>query len=165
MAVVEPEEVHMLVSSPNLAQGSLMMQGEANSEHWKRRFARPNCVKKPHSNILLQQQVATKFDQMEENGWGQITPSRRVKTCSRVFQQARPIEEVHTVIFFFDEDGVEVAIPSICNPGGVTHVMISREKERFVNEIHTHEAKTRSRIARKCSRLQRMHVLQKMRGN
>ena len=28
MAVVEPEEVDMLISSPNLAQGNLMMQSE-----------------------------------------------------------------------------------------------------------------------------------------
>ena len=43
-----------------------------------------------------------------------------------------------------DENGVEVALPSICKPGDVTHVVISRETERFVIEIHTHEAKTRS---------------------
>ena len=28
--------------------------------------------------------------------------------------------------------------------GDVTYVVISRETERFVNEIHTHKAKTRS---------------------
>ena len=43
-----------------------------------------------------------------------------------------------------DEHGLEVAIPSICKPGDVTYVVISRETERFVNEIHTHEAETRS---------------------
>ena len=54
-----------------------------------------------------------------------------------------PIEEVHFVKIL-DEHGVEVAVPSICKPGDVTCVMISRETERFVNEIPSHEAKTRS---------------------
>ena len=43
-----------------------------------------------------------------------------------------------------DEYGLEVAIPSTCKPGDVIYVLISTETERFVNEIHTHEAKTRS---------------------
>ena len=43
-----------------------------------------------------------------------------------------------------DEYEVEVAIPSICKPGDVTYVVISKETQRFVNENHTHEAKTRS---------------------
>ena len=43
-----------------------------------------------------------------------------------------------------DEYGLEVAIPSLCKPGDVTHVVISRETERFVNEIHTREAETGS---------------------
>ena len=34
-----------------------------------------------------------------------------------------------------DEYGLEVAIPSICSPGDVTYVVISRETERFVNEM------------------------------
>ena len=37
-----------------------------------------------------------------------------------------------------------MAIPSICEPGDVTYVMTSRETERFVNEIHTLEARIRS---------------------
>ena len=39
-----------------------------------------------------------------------------------------------------NEYGVEIAIPSIFKPGHVTHVEISGETERFVNEIHTPEA-------------------------
>ena len=43
-----------------------------------------------------------------------------------------------------DEYGLEVVIPSICKPGDVMCVVISRETERFVNEIHTHNPKVRS---------------------
>ena len=51
-----------------------------------------------------------------------------------------PISE-DLIVKKLDEYGVEVAIPSICKPGDVTCVVISRETERFVNEIHTHEAR------------------------
>ena len=54
-----------------------------------------------------------------------------------------PISEV-LIVKILDEYGVEVAIPSKCKPGDVTYVVISRETERFVVEIHTHAAKTRS---------------------
>ena len=79
----------------------------------------------------------------------------REYVCSRVFPQAKPlgatpagtiigpISEVH-IVNILDEYGLEVAIPSLCKPGDVTYVVISRETERFVNEIHTHEAETRS---------------------
>ena len=43
-----------------------------------------------------------------------------------------------------DGYGVEVAIPSIVNPANTSHVVISRETERFVNEIHDHEEELRS---------------------
>ena len=66
-----------------------------------------------------------------------------------------------------DEYGIEIAIPSICKAGDVTHVVISRETERFVNEIHTHEARNQIQqgIARKFSAIQRKHALQTKRGN
>ena len=62
-----------------------------------------------------------------------------------LFQQAQLSDrsEVH-IVNILDEYGLEVAIPSICKLGDVTYVVISRETERFVNEIHTHEAETRS---------------------
>ena len=62
-----------------------------------------------------------------------------------LFQQAQLSDrsEVH-IVNILDEYGLEVAIPSICKPGDVTYVVISRETERFVNEIHAHEAQTRS---------------------
>ena len=39
---------------------------------------------------------------------------------------------------------MEVAIPSICKPRDITYVVIPRETERFVNEIHNHNAEVRS---------------------
>ena len=79
----------------------------------------------------------------------------REHTCSRVFLHAKPLGAVPAgtiigpisvvlIVKILDEYGVEVAIPSIYKSGDVTYVVISRETARFVNEIHTHEAKTRS---------------------
>ena len=76
-------------------------------------------------------------------------------TCSRVFPQAKPfgaipagtitgpIFDVH-IVKILDENGLEITIPSICRPGDVIYGMISRETERCVNEIHTHEPEIRS---------------------
>ena len=111
-------------------------------------------MKKPYSNILSQQ-VATKFDQMEKTDGDkshlyaenilvlesspQAKPLGAIPACTI----KGPISEV-LIVKILDEYGVEVAIPSICKPGDVTYVVISREAERFVNKIHTHEAKNRS---------------------
>ena len=43
-----------------------------------------------------------------------------------------------------DEYGIEVAILSIANPTFTSYVVISREAERFVNEIHDHNEELRS---------------------
>ena len=126
-----------------------------NSEYWKRRLAWPNYVKKLQFQYLVTTGNRYQVRPDGEDGWWQITLLCREYVCSRVFPQAKPlgaipagtfigpISEVH-IVKILDEYGLEVAIPSICKPGDVTYVVISRETERFVNEIHTHEAETRS---------------------
>ena len=54
-----------------------------------------------------------------------------------------PVLEVH-VVKILDGYGIEVAIPSIATPENTSYVVISREKERFVNEIHDHKQELRS---------------------
>ena len=44
-----------------------------------------------------------------------------------------------------DGYGIEVAIPSIASPMDTSYVVISRETERFVNEIHDHEEELKCR--------------------
>ena len=39
---------------------------------------------------------------------------------------------------------MEVAIPSIANPMNTSYVVISREEERFVNELHDYKEEVRS---------------------
>ena len=54
-----------------------------------------------------------------------------------------PVLRVHVVI---THDGytIKVAIPSICKPEDTSHVVISRETERFVNQIYDHKAEVGS---------------------
>ena len=107
---------------------------------------------------VLEKKVHLKFHQVRpdgQDGWGEITPFCRKNNCFLVFPQAKPlgpvptgtvkgpIQEVH-IVKILDEYGIEVAIPPICKSGDVTYVVISKETERFVNEIHTHEARIRS---------------------
>ena len=47
-----------------------------------------------------------------------------------------PITEIH-IVQFLEGYGKEVAIP-IENPMDTSHVVISREAKRFVNDIHDH---------------------------
>ena len=139
MAVVEPEEVDMLISSPNLAQGNLMMQNEAKIRVLEEKVHMTQLCEK----ALIQYLVTAR------------NCNQRIYLFSRVFPQAKPlgafpagtiigpISEVH-IVKILVEHGVEIAIPSIGKPGDVTCVVISRETERFVNGNHTHEAKTKS---------------------
>ena len=45
-----------------------------------------------------------------------------------------------------DEYGFEVSIPSICKPWDTSYVVISRETERFANEIHDHKEVKSSQV-------------------
>ena len=176
--VVEAKELDMFMSSPNLAQGNLMMGMKQIFRVLGKKGSHDlHFVKKPYSNIMSQQEVAAKFDQMEKAD-GDKSHLCREYTSSRAFPQAKPLGTISAgtimgpisevlVVKILDECGVEVAIPSICKPGDVTYVVISRETERDVNEIHTDEQKNQIQwgIARKSSRIQRKHVLQTKRGN
>ena len=83
----------------------------------------PIFVKKLYSNIMSQQEVDTKFDQMEKVD-GVKSHLCREYTCSRAFPQAKPLGTIPAgtiigpisevlVVKLLDECGVEVAMPSI----------------------------------------------------
>ena len=54
-----------------------------------------------------------------------------------------PVLEVH-IVKILDGYGTEVAIPSNADPVNTSYVVISRETERFVNEVHDHKEELRS---------------------
>ena len=85
-----------------------------------------------------------------DDGWGGITPSCREYSSSRSYPKTQalaaipegtiigPVPEVHVAEILVGY-GIEVAIQSIANPEYTTYVIVSREEERFVNEIHDHK--------------------------
>ena len=54
-----------------------------------------------------------------------------------------PVFEVR-IATILDGYGIEVAISSVAHPMNTSYVVISRETERFVNEIHDHKEELRS---------------------
>ena len=123
------------------------------SEYWRRGYKRHNFSRN-HWSILLQQEIVAKFDQMEktdveksllyaENMRFLEYPQTKALAAIPARTTIGPITEVH-IVKILDECGLEVAIPSTCRPGNITCVVISRETERFVNEIHNHNAEVRS---------------------
>ena len=54
-----------------------------------------------------------------------------------------PVLEVR-IVNNLEEYGLEILIPSIFNPIETSYVVISRETERFVDQIHDHKKELRS---------------------
>ena len=91
----------------------------------------------------------------EDDGWRTITPLCREYSSSRSYPKTKalaaipegttigPVLEVH-IVEFLDGHGIEVAIQSISNPENTYYVVITREAERLVNEIHAHKQELRS---------------------
>ena len=103
---------------------------------------------------LLSIKKRVQMTQFCDDGWGNFTPPCREYSSSRAYPKTRalaavpvgtiigPAIEVH-IVKILDEYGIEVAIPSICRPKDTSYVVISSETERFVNEIHKHNAEVR----------------------
>ena len=62
-----------------------------------------------------------------------------------------PVIEVH-IVKILDECGIEVAIPTICRAKDTPYVVVSREIECFVNEIHRTQ-KQKSSPVMNCSNI------------
>ena len=90
-----------------------------------------------------------------DDGWETSTPICREYTFSRSFPESQvvaaipggttiaPVLEVRTVKIL-EEYGLEMSILSFVNPANTSYVVISRETEHFVNEIHDHKEELRS---------------------
>ena len=76
--------------------------------------------------------------------WGTITLLCREYTLSRSFPNPKSWQLFPKAQSILDGHGIEVANPSIANPANTSYVVISRETERFVNEINDHKDKPRS---------------------
>ena len=157
MTNVEHEEVEMLISSPNQTQGNLMMQSEAQNLECRKQGSHNPIMRKslipisrnrwkiPPRSTRWRRRMARSYTSMRKIYLFSSLPANQTKPLGPVPAGTilGPVQEVH-IVKLLDEYGIEVTIPSICKLGDWTCVVISRETERFVNEIHTHEARIRS---------------------
>ena len=111
-----------------------------------------------------------------DDGWRTITPLCRQYSISRSYPKAQawaaipegtiigPVLEVH-VVKILDGNGKEVAIPSIANPMDTSYVVISRETERFVNDInHKEELRSSNELPTDLQRSKRSEFYEEERG-
>ena len=85
LTMVEPEEVEMLVSPPNLALGNKMQRSAS--------FRKLQNRVKSYSNILWHPEIATKFDLMMTTD-GKITPLCREYSNSRAHPKTRALAAI-----------------------------------------------------------------------
>ena len=98
-------------------------------------------MKRLCSNIVLQPGKRTKFDQMRTTDGEQLLLwPRKYSNFLHLFRKAQPLAAIPEGT---NGNGMEVAIPSIANPMNTSHVVRSREAERFVYEIHDNKEELR----------------------
>ena len=84
-----------------------------------------------------------------DDGWETSTPLSRSFPESQVVaaipggRTIGPVREVR-IAKILGECGLEISSPSIVTPANTSYVVISRETERFVNEIQDHKGELRS---------------------
>ena len=154
LAIVEPEEVEMLTSSPNLAQGNLMMRSEAKFKVLEKKGHMTQLCEKPYSKILSQQEIATKFDQMVKTDGDKSHFYAENMFVLESFHKPKKLGAfpAGTVIGpiwgSYCEHSWRIWIGSCDSINMQTWRRDLRcdiqETERFVNETHTHEAENRS---------------------
>ena len=120
--MVEPEKVEMLVSLPTLTLGN-EMQGSASFRVLEKKIQMTQLCEK---SLIPTSRDSRKLLQ---NSTGR---GRRMRTIIETFYGS-------SYCGIHDGYAIEVAIAPICKPEDTSYVVISRETERFVNEIHDHK--------------------------
>ena len=149
---LKPEEEQLLVSLPKRATGNRMPEVQSFDELAGQIRLTQSCE---NFRYLVAAEKKYKIRPNADDGWGTTAPLCRENSICRFYPKAQalaaipegtiigPVLEVH-VVKILDEYGTEVAIPSIANPTYTSYVVISREAERFVNEIHDQKEELRS---------------------
>ena len=148
-------EVQLLVSTPTRATGNEMLERVLSLDELARKMQLTRLCDKAYFQHLVAAGKRYKFRPNGDDRRGTITLLCREQSISRYYPKAVALAailegtiigrvlEVH-VEKILDECGIEVSIPSIANPTHTPYVVISRETERFVNEIHDHKEELRS---------------------
>ena len=86
---------------------------------------------------------------LEDDGWKRCTSMCQENTAPRNQKDSRPFTSIDAnqeicpvlkigIATIIDVRGIEVHVPSLSDPWRSLRILISRGKERFVNEIHRH---------------------------
>ena len=119
------------------------------SKRWPVKYSPHNYVEKLTSNIVWPSGSSPTFDQMgatdgEQSllhvGNIQVLDLFRKPNSWQLFPKAQSLDQFWK-LKILDVDGIEVAIPWIADLVNTSYVVISRETERFVNEIHDQKEK------------------------
>ena len=129
LPMVEPEEVEMLVSSPNLAFGN-KMQGSASFLALEKKM---QICSNTFSQHLVTARNSYTIRPDEDVGEGTVTPVPRIFEFSILSEYSSlgsyspgtiigPVQEVR-IVKLHNGYAIEVAIPSICKPQDTFHVV------------------------------------------
>ena len=152
LTMVEPEEMELLVSPPTQAPGN-RMQGSALSfkAMEKKVQATQLCQKTFFQHLVI---ACEFFSTRCGRRLGTVTAMCREYSSSRSYPKTQalaapegatigPVLDFH-IVEILDEYGIEIAIPLVADPKNSSYVVITRETERLVNEIHDHKKELRS---------------------
>ena len=144
-----------MVSSPEQASGNSLEENihDCDSLDERIQFTRVCEIALFKHRVLSERKCKTRLD--EDDGFGQLIPLCREYTLSRAHPQSRifaaipggtiigPVIEVE-IVKILERHGFEIAIPSPNDHVRTSYVVISREKSRFVDEVHIPNAVLRS---------------------
>ena len=143
---VKSQEVNLLVSSRRLASGSSLRENIQDFESLSERIWFTRVCEDAIFVHRVSAGMSYKTRPDEYDGFGQLIPWCREYTLSRVNPRSSvfasipggtiigPVIVVQTVKIL-DTNGLEIAFPSPNDSRQTSHVMISRGKSRFVDEL------------------------------
>ena len=152
---LQPEGVQLLVSPATAAPGNRMRENVFSFEGLASRLQLTQSRQKTYFQYRVTAGKQYKIRPDGDDGWRTITHLCREYTFSRSFPKSQvlvaipegtitgPVLEVQ-IVKIIDGYGKEIAIPSTVNPSNTSYVVISRETERCVKEIHDHKEELRS---------------------
>ena len=146
------------------------------SKHWKKNIHLAQLCEKTFFQHLVIAGNYYKIRPDEDDGWGTIAPLCREYSSSRSCPKTKALAAIPEgttvgpvyIIEILDGYGIDVAIQSISNPDNTSYVVITREAERFVNEIHSW-SQTRTQVqkwsARRPPRIRKKWSLWRKKSN
>ena len=152
---LNPEAVQLVVSHPTKTTGNRPQENVLRFEALAGKIQLTLFGEKAYFQCRVAAGKQHKIRRVGDDGWETITPPCWEYSSSRTFPKTQilaaipegtiigPVLEVQ-VCENYKRYGTEVAIPSFANPVNTSHVVFSRETERFVNEIRDHKEDLRS---------------------